>query len=446
MMKKILVLGAGRSSANLIKYLLEHASTEHWIVRVGDLDIAFAKQKIAENPNGEAFGLNAGDKTQLKDEVSNADLVVSMLPANMHVEVARICLEFSKSLITPSYVSDEMLALDKEAKAKGVLLLNEMGVDPGIDHMSAMKIIHHLQKEGAELESFESFTGGLIAPESDNNPWNYKITWNPRNVVLAGYGGTARYWQNNALKFIPYHQLFKRITPVEVEGYGRFDGYANRDSLKYKSIYGLENIPTLYRGTLRRAGFCTAWDALVQLGLTDDSFLIEHPQKMTWRQLTSSFLEINNEESLEEALVRYLNVDDEVMSKLQWLGIFDDALLEINEGSPAVALQKLIEKKWKLDATDKDMIVMWHRFYYTQNNERFELQSSLISIGDDPVYTAMSKTVGLPMAIAAKMMLSGELKQTGVHLPIIPDIYDPILSELETLDILFVERTQVCSN
>ncbi len=441
-MKKILVLGAGRSSANLIKYLLEHASVEQWIVRVGDLDIAFAEQKIAGSNQGEAFQLNAGDKTQLQQEIAQVDLVISMLPAFMHTEVALICLEHSKNLITPSYVSDEMLALDKEAKTKGVLFLNEMGVDPGIDHMSAMKIIHHLQKEGAELESFESFTGGLIAPESDNNPWNYKITWNPRNVVLAGYGGTARYWQNNALKFIPYHQLFKRITSVEVEGYGHFDGYANRDSLKYKSIYGLENIPTLYRGTLRRAGFCTAWDALVQLGLTDDSFLIEHPQKMTWHQLTSSFLEIDNGESLEKALVRYFNVNDEVMSKLQWLGIFDDASLDIKEGSPAVALQKLIEKKWKLDATDKDMIVMWHRFYYTQNNQRFELQSSLITLGDDPVYTAMSKTVGLPMAIAAKMILNGSMKLMGVHLPVIAEIYEPILQELEELDIRFVEQVK----
>lgn len=441
-MKKILVLGAGRSSANLIKYLLDHASDEQWIVRVGDLDIAFAEQKIAGSNQGEAFQLNAGDKPQLQQEIAQADLVISMLPAFMHTEVARICLEHSKNLITPSYVSDEMLALDKEAKAKGILFLNEMGVDPGIDHMSAMKIIHHLQKEGAELESFESFTGGLIAPESDNNPWNYKITWNPRNVVLAGYGGTARYWQNNALKFIPYHQLFKRITPVEVEGYGHFDGYANRDSLKYKSIYGLENIPTLYRGTLRRAGFCTAWDALVQLGLTDDSFLIEHPQKMTWRQLTSSFLEINHGESFEKGLVRYLNVDEEVMSKLQWLGIFDNVSLDIKEGSPAVALQKLIEKKWKLDATDKDMIVMWHRFYYTQNNQRFELQSSLITLGDDPVYTAMSKTVGLPMAIAAKMILKGNIKLTGVHLPVIAEIYEPILKELEELNIRFVENVK----
>lgn len=445
MMKKILVLGAGRSSANLIKYLLEHASSQHWTVRVGDLDIAFAKQKIAENPNGEAFGLNAGDKGQLKDEISTSDLVISMLPATMHVEVARICLEFSKSLITPSYVSDEMHALDKEAKAKGVLFLNEMGVDPGIDHMSAMKIIHHLQREGAKLESFESFTGGLIAPESDNNPWNYKITWNPRNVVLAGYGGTARYEQNGTMKFIPYHQLFKQITSVEVEGYGQFDGYANRDSLKYKSIYGIEEIPTLYRGTLRRAGFCKAWDALVQLGLTDDSFQIDHPEELTWKELTTSFLPTSNSD-IEKSLQAYLNLEDEVIGKLRWLGIFDEKSIEIKEGSPAVALQKLIERKWKLDANDKDMIVMWHRFYYTQNNERFELQSSLISIGDDPVYTAMSKTVGLPMAIAAKMLLSGELNQTGVHLPIIPEIYNPILRELETLDIRFVERTQVCSN
>jgi saccharopine dehydrogenase-like NADP-dependent oxidoreductase len=439
-MKRILVIGAGRSSANLIKYLTEYAAVEDWMVRVGDMDVDFARQKIGNCRRAEAFQLNASDHDQRRKEIEVVDLVISMLPASMHMLVARDCLEMGKNVITPSYIPDEMWSLDEEAKSKGVLILNEMGVDPGIDHMSAMKIIHELIQEGAELDSFESFTGGLIAPESDNNPWNYKVTWNPRNVVLAGYGGTARYRWNNGLKYIPYHKLFERITPVEIEGYGLFDGYANRDSLKYTKLYGLGEIPTLYRGTLRRRGFCAAWNALVQLGLTDDSFQIENPEQFTWRALTASFISASEDKSLEDEIKRYLKLDSETMYKLNWLGIFDSVPLGISEGSPAVALQKLIETKWKLDDNDKDMIVMWHRFFYRISGTKFELQSSLITLGDDPVHTAMSKTVGLPIAIAARLILNGSIKLSGVHLPVIPEIYNPVLDELATFGISFRDK------
>ncbi len=439
-MKKILILGAGRSSAHLIKYLLEHASAGAWHVRVADMDLAMALQKTAGHAQSSAFQLNANDDGQRMAEIEQSDLVISMLPAFMHTEVAQDCIKCGKHLITPSYVSDEMWALHEEAKKKGVLILNEMGVDPGIDHMSAMQIIDSLRAKGAVLESFESFTGGLIAPECDNNPWNYKITWNPRNVVLAGYGGTARFQQEGQLKYIPYQRLFERITDVEIADYGHFDGYANRDSLKYKKIYGLENIPTIYRGTLRRGGFCAAWNALVQLGLTDDSFLIENPAAKTWRVLTSSFLDLSGGKELENTLQQYLQASDVVMSKLKWLGIFDNEPLDITEGSPAVALQRLIEKKWKLDEHDKDMIVMWHRFEYRLNDKRHRLISSLVTPGEDRIYTAMSKTVGLPMAIAAKMILQGQLNMTGVVLPVIPEIYNPIMDELNTLGIQFKEN------
>ncbi len=441
-MKKILIIGAGRSSANLIKYLLDHSLTENWIVRVGDRDIDFVKAKLDNHPRGEAFALDAMNEVQRKSEIQAADLVISMLPASMHVAIARDCIEFVKPVITPSYVAPEMWELDEVAKSKGVLILNEMGVDPGIDHMSAMKIIHHLKESGAELHSFESFTGGLIAPESDNNPWNYKITWNPRNVVLAGYGGTAQFQEEGELKFIPYHRLFERITSIGIDGYGDFDGYANRDSLKYKDIYGLSDIPTIYRGTLRRGGFCQAWNALVQIGLTDDSFQIEHPEKLTWKSLTSSFLDMKGAISLETRFRESFDISDESFSKLSWLGIFTDRPLGIREGSPAVALQNLIEEKWKLDAEDKDMIVMWHRFVYQLNGERHELLSSLITPGDDPVYTAMSKTVGLPIAIAARMVLNGKMKLTGIQLPVIPEIYNPVLHELTSFGIVFSESVR----
>ena len=424
----------------MIRYLLEHNLPENWHVRVGDMDFDFAQSKVSGNDQASAFQMDANDVIQRKLEISSADLVISMLPAFMHIEVAIDCLSLGKHLITPSYVSDEMLAFDEEARSKGLLFLNEMGVDPGIDHMSAMQIIHDLQSKGAELQSFESFTGGLIAPESDNNPWNYKITWNPRNVVLAGYGGTARFQQDGGLKFIPYQRLFERVTSIEVEPVGGFDGYANRDSLKYKKIYGLENIPTLYRGTLRRSGFCKAWNALVQLGLTDDSFEIENASSLTWRALTSSFVEIEKGASLEDQVRKYLKLGDIEMTKLQWLGIFDEKSLGMSKGSPALALQHLIEEKWKLNDGDKDMIVMWHRFRYTLNGISEEIQSSLVTEGEDTIFTAMSKTVGLPIAIAAKMILNGEMKQTGVHLPIIPEIYEPVLEELKKYDIHFVEK------
>jgi saccharopine dehydrogenase (NAD+, L-glutamate forming) len=441
-MKKILVIGAGRSSANLIKYLLEQAPIHDWQLRVGDMDQTFAKQKIGNSTYGTAFSLNAADEQQRRSEIANADLVISMLPAAMHMEVAKDCLHFGKNVITPSYIPDDMWALDADAKAKGIVILNEMGVDPGIDHMSAMKIIHHLKAQGATLQSFESFTGGLIAPESDNNPWNYKITWNPRNVILAGYGGTARFKEDGTQKFIPYQRLFERVTPVDLGNDGQYDGYANRDSLKYLKLYDLEEIPTLYRGTLRKAGYCTAWNSLVQLGLTDDSFAIEDLDQMTWDSLTRSFLPSQEERDTAELMRDYLNLSDSTMSKLTWLGIFEKLPVGISKGTPAQALQHLIENKWVLGADDKDLIVMWHRFRYAMNGMRYELQSTLLTQGDDPVHTAMSKTVGLPIAIAAKFILTGEWKLSGVQLPTKPEIYNPVLNELSQLGVQFKESVK----
>ena len=437
-MKNILIIGAGRSSANLIKYLLEHAALLDWHLRVGDMDVSFASAKIGDSTHGEAFQLDASNVTQRRSEIERSDLVISMLPAFMHMEVAKDCIHFGKNVITPSYIPDEMWQLDGQAKEKGIVILNEMGVDPGIDHMSAMKIIDRLKSEGAILESFESFTGGLIAPVSDNNPWHYKITWNPRNVILAGYGGTARYRENGGVKCIPYQRLFERITTVDLGTDGQFEGYGNRDSLKYLSLYNLENIPTLYRGTLRKAGYCSAWNALVQLGLTDDSFQMSFSKNSNWETLTNSFLP-EGQGAIEERLQAYLNVSDEIIEKLTWLGIFEKNPIGLEKGSPAQALQQLIEKRWVLGADDKDMIVMWHRFRYHLNGQTKELQSKLVSYGDDPMHTAMSKTVGLPIAIAAKHILSGNWQLSGVQLPTNSSIYEPVLQELEELGILFSE-------
>jgi saccharopine dehydrogenase (NAD+, L-glutamate forming) len=437
-MKNILIIGAGRSSANLIQYLLQNASEYDWRIRVGDMDVSFARGKIGDSQFGEAFQLDASNSEMRRSEISKADLVISMLPAAMHMEVAKDCIHFGKNVITPSYIPDEMWELDQSAKEQGIVILNEMGVDPGIDHMSAMRIIHRLKAEGVQLQSFESFTGGLIAPDSDNNPWHYKITWNPRNVILAGYGGTARYKENGSIKLIPYHRLFERLTHVDLGSDGVFQGYGNRDSLKYISLYGLDNIPTLYRGTLRKDGYCEAWNALVQLGMTDDSFTLDLSNVNTWDRFTESFLPAS-EGPLPYRLKTYLNLSDDVLSKLQWLGIFEETDLGMKTGSPAQVLQRLIEQKWVLGTDDKDLIVMWHRFRYHHNNTLIEFQSKLITQGDDPIHTAMSKTVGLPIAIACKHILEGNWNLKGIHLPTIPEIYEPVLNELESLGIRFTE-------
>lgn len=444
-MKNILILGAGRSSSSLIQYLLETAHTHQWHVRVGDADLGTAVEKTQNHPNSTSFKFDASDPGILQHEIESSDLVISMLPASMHPEVAKHCVQLKKHLVTPSYVSPAMMELNAGAKANDVILLNEMGVDPGIDHMSAMKIIHEIQVNGGELLSFESFTGGLVAPESDNNPWHYKITWNPRNVVLAGAGGPARYLENGKIRFIPYHRLFERTIKVHIDGYGDFEGYANRDSLSYRQVYGIEQVPTIYRGTLRKAGFCSAWNMLIQLGITDDTVKIEKPAQMKWKDLTLAFLPVREGMSAEQNFEVEFHPDADAMSRLRWLGIFSNEPLEITEGTPAQALQKLIEKRWKLEDGDKDMIVMWHRFTYRKNGSTKEIQSAMVCKGEDPIYTAMAKTVGLPIAIAAKMIMLGKIELRGVQLPIVPSLYNPILDELKEFGITFTENQKTLS-
>lgn len=421
----------------MIKYLLDHSITENIEVRLGDADLELALSKIGHHSNASCFQLDATNPAQREIEIEKAELVISMLPPHMHLIVAQDCLRYSRNLITPSYVPDGMWELNEQAKEKGVLFLNEMGVDPGIDHMSAMQIIGKIQAQGGKLESFESFTGGLIAPESDTNPWHYKITWNPRNIVMAGSGGAARYRENHQTKFIPYHQLFSRITEVDLGIDGKFEGYANRDSLKYASLYGLEHIPTLFRGTFRKSGYCEAWNALIFLGLTDEATFIPNASETTWKQLITSF----TPEGVDPLawLTDKLNLSLNAQHMLTWLGIFEEDSIGISEGTPALALQRLIEDKLRLEEGDKDMIVMWHRFRYSLQGSSHEIQSKLISIGDDEVFTAMSKTVGLPIAIAAIQLLRGNISATGVQLPLVPEIYEPVLLELQQCGIVFEE-------
>jgi saccharopine dehydrogenase-like NADP-dependent oxidoreductase len=430
---RILILGAGRSSAHLIQYLLEHSQSLGIHVRVGDAALALASEKVKGHHNGSVFQFSADDQFVLEEEMAHADMVISMLPAMMHPMIARICLRLHKHLITPSYVSPEMKAMDEEAKSKGLIFLNEMGVDPGIDHMSAMKIIHHLRSNGATINAFYSLTGGLIAPASDNNPWNYKITWNPRNVILAGAGGIAHYREQGKDKLVPYHRLFERTLSVSIPNYGTFEGYANRDSMAYESLYDLKGIPTLYRGTLRRNGFSAAWNVLVQWGLTDDSRPMDWSGK-SMLEFTQTFLPEDAHHYVKS------NVSNEILFKLQWLGLWDVTPVPLEKGTPAQVLQALIEERWALDPKDRDMIAMCHLFEYELNQKKYRLQSSMVLEGDHSPYTAMSATVGLPMAIAVKHILLNKWKMRGVILPVHPEIYEPILEELGSHQIVFEEE------
>ncbi len=440
MNRTILVIGAGRSSTSLITYLLDNASEQDWNVRVGDMDIAFAEKKIGDNPHGKAFKFNALNDAQREREIKHSDFVISMLPARFHTIIVKDCIRFKKDIITPSYISKELNEMAEEALVADIIVLNEIGLDPGIDHMSAKLIIDEVQNEGGVVDRFESFTGGLVAPEYDNNPWNYKFTWNPRNVVLAGQGGAAQLIQNGRFKYIPYHKLFSRTKAIEIDGYGMFEGYPNRDSLKYKDFYNLGDIPTIYRGTLRRAGFCKAWDVFVQLGMTDDSFHVDECETLSYRAFTNSFLAYRPEDPVEDKLQEYLGLDDETMEKLKWLGLFSDEAIGLKNVSPAQVLQHLLEKKWSLEPDDKDMIVMWHRFNYHLNDEKINHTSTMIVKGDDQDNTAMAKTVGLPVGIACKLIMTGEIKLKGIQLPTKAEIYEPVLKELEEFGITFTEK------
>ena len=440
-MKKILVIGAGRSAVTLIKYLLDNSSANNWQVTVADFSIELADQAVGNHNNGKAIFFNVTDKKQRESEIENADIVISMLPASLHITVAKDCVRLGKNLVTASYVSAEIAELDEAAKQAGILLLNEIGLDPGIDHMSAMQVIDEIKENGGELTSFKSFCGGLVHPDYDNNPWNYKFTWNPRNVVLAGQG-TAQYIENSDYKYIPYTSLFERTEHMEVLDAGEFEGYANRDSLSYRKSYGLDDIPTLFRGTLRRKGYSEAWNIFVQLGMTDDTYKLENSGSITYREFINMFLPFNDALTVEEKLCKQfsLTTDSVIFQKIAWLSTFSENKVGIENASPAQILQKICEEKWTLGSEDKDMIVMQHQFEYVQNGEQKKLNSSLLVFGDDPRYTSMAKTVGLPVAIATKLILSGAIKSIGVKIPTTKDIYVPVLKELEENGINFVEE------
>jgi saccharopine dehydrogenase-like NADP-dependent oxidoreductase len=442
-MRKILIIGAGKSSSYLIKYFLDKSESDNLHITIGDISSKNAKKLVGNHPNAVALSLDVFDKQSRSDAIKTADIVVSMLPARFHIEVAKDCIKFGKNMVTASYISKEMQALDSSAKNKGLIFMNEIGVDPGIDHMSAMQVIDRIREKGGEIILFESFTGGLVAPESDDNLWNYKFTWNPRNVVVAGQGGAAKFLQEGTYKYIPYHRLFRRTEFLEIEGYGRFEGYANRDSLKYQKEYSMENIKTLYRGTMRRVGFSRAWQMFVLLGMTDDSYIIDDSENMTYRDFVNAFLPYSPTDSVELKFRHQLKIDqdDIVWDKLEELDIFSSTkLVELKKATPAQILQKILMDSWTLKEEDKDMIVMYHKIGYKLNGKKEQIDATMVALGEDQTYTAMAKTVGLPVAIATLGILNEKITTPGVQIPISKEVYNPILEELKDYGIEFKEK------
>lgn len=440
-MTKLLIIGAGRSSTSLIDYLLDQATAHNWEITVADMDERQAREKVGAHARGKAMAFDIKNAEARQQLIAAHDFVISMLPAFMHGDVARDCVALGKHTATASYVSAEMRALDAEARAKGLLLLNECGLDPGIDHASAMRVIDEIKQKGGEVAVFKSYCGGLVAPESNDNPWGYKFSWNPRNVVLAGQG-TAQYLEDGQLRFIPYNRLFTQTDKVEVEGHGSFDAYANRDSLGYTEVYGLQSARTMLRGTLRQSGYCNAWNVFVKLGLTDDTSQIAGTAGMTYSDLVESFLPAGKG-ALKARLANFAsdcwNADTERM--MDYLDLFSNKPVKLSSGSPAQLLQALLEEKWLLKPDDKDMIVMQHIFEYNiGSTSKGRVTSSLVVKGSDNRHTAMAKTVGLPLAITVKNFLEGKFKLAGVQIPVKRELYQPLLSELEKLGIVFTEN------
>ena len=418
-MKTVLLLGVGRSTHTLIKYLIDYSKTESIQVVLADqINNDFIKDYV---DRGECryIKLDVNNDKSRRECIEKSDLVISMLPPKFHLLVAKDCVNYSKNLITASYVSDDIQYLDNSAKNANILILNEIGLDPGIDHISAMDVIDSLKAQGAIINTFKSFCGGLVAPESDNNPWNYKFTWNPKNVVLAGSSG-ASYLKNGSIRNFSYKEVFTNTESVTIPNYGEFESYANRDSLHYRDKYNLLDAHTIVRGTLRKVGFSEAWNVFVQLGMTDES----HRKDIIGKHDFFKYVQKLNK--------------THILKKMEYLDLFSEYNKLHKSISPADYLLNVLKNKWALANTDKDMIVMQHKFNYDINNKNHDLKLSMVVKGDDSIHTAMSKTVGLPVFFACKLLLENKLKLKGVRIPIYKEIYKPILDSLSNEGINFV--------
>lgn len=441
-MKNLLIIGAGRSATILINYILEQAQRNNFFVTIADADIELAQKKIKDHPNGRAIWLDASKPNDRREVINRHDVVVSLLPPQMHLEVAQDCIVLGKHMVTASYVSKQVFRLGDEARLRALVFMNELGLDPGIDHMSAMQRIHKIQASGGIITAFHSYTGGLVAPESDDNPWHYKFSWNPRNVVLAGQG-TAQFLEEGKLKYIPYRRLFRQYRLIDIPEMGQWEVYANRDSLMYKDAYGLQNIKTLFRGTIRHIGFCDAWNALVRIGLTDATFPIVDSEKLTYHDLMEAFLGISQHTgSVKDRIAKMIETEpnSEIMQKLEWLGLFSKKRIKVQNATPSLILERLLLEKWALQPNDQDMVIMQHVFEYELNRKKKKLTSTLVMKGQNGTETAMSTLVGLPLGIFVKLLMQGKISTTGVNIPTMPEVYEPIMQELAEYGVRFIEE------
>lgn len=439
-MKKILVIGAGRTSSSLIKYLLSKSVENDWLITVADQSLEAAEQKVNNHPKAKAIQFNVTNEEERSVQIAKTDIVVSLLPETHHIHLIKDCIKHRAHLVTASYTSSEMESYDQQVQDVGLIFLNEMGLDPGIDHMDTMRLISKVKNKGGNLISLRSFGGGLITPESDDNPWGYKITWNPMNVVIAGMA-SARYVQDGKLRIVPYNRLFLDTHIVDVPNVGKFEAYPNRDSIKYRRIYSVPRIPNVFRGSLRKIGFCKAWNALVQIGLTDNRYIVPDSHKLTYNKWLSFYFHKKNGDETKQALFDFLKEANgsEIIDKIEWLGLLSDVKIKLKDATPSEILLDLLKKKWKFKENDRDMVILQTEVEYEVDNRVEKIVSSFVVKGEPGYNTAMASTVGLPMGIAVNMILNNKVNEKGVIIPIYPDIYKPVLKELAELGIKPVE-------
>tara|TARA_X000000950_G_C13907196_1_gene657408 strand:- start:608 stop:1870 length:1263 start_codon:yes stop_codon:yes gene_type:complete len=414
--------------------------SKNYIIQISDFDTKNLKFFTKKYPKIITKIFDVNDKKLREKIVINQSIVISMLPAKYHFLIAIECLKSNVNLVTASYISDELMKLDYEVKKKNLLFLNEVGLDPGLDHMSALKLISEIKSDNGKIKSFKSHCGGLIHPKYDNNPWNYKFTWNPRNVVLAAKG-QAKFLRNNKIIQVNYPDVFNQTEKINIDQLGDFDSYANRDSLKYIKLYGLDEIDTMFRGTLRRKGFCESWEIIALLGLTDDEVYFDTFNKSYKDLILSQLFNKDNVIDLKKEIELKISrkISEETYNKLLWTELFTcNRRLKNEKMTLAQVIESLLVKKWNFEEKDKDMIVMQHDFEYLKNNRLLNKKSTLVVYGDEN-FSAMSKTVGLPLAIATKLILENKINYCGVKIPDISMIYEPILKELEDHKINFKE-------
>lgn len=433
---EILIFGAGKSATVLIQYLQSKAVENNWYIVLADGNAEIARNKWNNASNGNAIGIDIENIEERNKLIERATVVVSMLPPSYHFLVAKDCLKLGKPLFTASYVDENLKSLANQIKQKKLFFLSEMGLDPGIDHMSAMQLIHSVQNKGAQIISFSSHCGGLIAPESDNNPWHYKISWNANNIILAGKSGGI-YLENGLKKNFSYSHLFENAPNVEVPGVGKLGYYPNRNSISYVDTYKLDKVQNFMRTTLRHPHFLVGWDAIVQLKLTDESplSLLENTKIKDW---IKNHLQKHQLENKYHAFLQ----NEIIKNQFEYLEFNSELIIPSEYQNSAAILQWILEQKWKLQTADKDLVVMMHEIEYTLNSKKFQVQSYMVQKGKNHTETAMATTVGLPLAMSVCAYLNGKIPLTGLHIPTHPSIYEPILKDLKENGIFFEEITK----